>query len=106
MELLYITNSDKIDELKKSIEIKNIIYLSFDQYISKKQDYINKDCLFIIDKNTIKENLIEQIKEGRKAESIVLLSDTLDWDKLIETFEKGENFYIKPIKKEDFELFE
>lgn len=106
MELLYITNSSNIDEIKKSISLKNIKYLNYEQYVLKKQDYLNKDYLLIIDKNTIKENYIEQIKEGRKPESIILLSDTLDWDKLIETFEKGENFYIKPIKKEDFELFE
>jgi len=102
MEIIYIFNSKSKDELMKSINLKNIKYISIKEYYERKDQFNDKDYLFIIDQNLIKENEINEIKNKKRPESIILLSETLDWDKLIDTFEKGETYYVKPIKEDDF----
>lgn len=106
MEIIYITEISKTKDIKQNLKIKNIKYIKSDDYLKIKDQFLAKDYLLVIDKNYIKDDELNKIKEGKNPESIVLLSDTLDWDSLIETFKKGETFYLKPVKKEDFEIFE
>lgn len=101
MELLFISGSNKELNVEKT-KLKKLKRLNVEEYFEHEKNFTNKECLFIIDKNSVKQENIDRIRKGKKPEFIILLSDTLDWDKLIETFEKGETFYVKPIKEEDF----
>ncbi|HPC37870.1 MAG TPA: hypothetical protein PLF21_01030 [Exilispira sp.] len=91
MELLFISGSNKELNSEK-IKLKKFKRLNVEEYFELEKNFANEECLFIIDKNSVKEENIDRIRKGKKPESIILLSDTLDWDKLIETFEKGETF--------------
>lgn len=106
MELLFICDSKNKDELKKTIKIKNLKYLSSEEYFNLSSNYNDKDYLIIIDKDHVKQNYIDKIRESKRPESIIIVNETMDWDKLIETFERGETFYVKPIKNDDFMIFE
>ncbi len=105
MDLLFISDSDK-ELLKNNINLKNLKIINSSEYLQKEEYYRNKESILIIDRNSIKEEYLEKIRKSKKPESIILLSETLDWDKLIETFQRGETFYVKPVRKEDFENFE
>ncbi len=102
MEFVFITNSKYKVEPDKNIKLGNIKYMNLDEYFEKKQNLENLDCIYIIDQNSIKESDLNEVISGKKPESIILLNDTLDWDKLIQTFESGLTYYVKPIKEDDF----
>ncbi|MCR4422679.1 MAG: hypothetical protein GYA61_04780 [Spirochaetales bacterium] len=104
MKLLFISDSDK-EVLKNNINLENFKFINSNEYFQKENYYSDKESILIIDRNSIKEEKIERIRKSKNPESIILLSETLDWDKLIDTFQRGETFYVKPVRKEDFENF-
>ncbi len=102
MRILYLHNSSNIEELKKNNNFMNFEYLNIKEYLKNKNQYYDKNCLFIIDKKSVDRIFINEIEKEKSPELIILLNDTLNWDELIETFEHGETYYVKPIKEEDF----
>lgn len=106
MKLFYISDSYDNDEIRNKIKLNNITIFNSSEFLEKQKYYANVDYLLLIDNKSVNEEYIAKIKENKKPESIIIISETLDWDKLIETFKKGETFYVKPIKEEDFKWIE
>ena len=104
MHIYYISDNDKFFQqiLEK---IHDVTFLSPDKFLVLQDELSKRDSVFLIEEKYVPQQTIEKIEGLFSQENIILLDDHINWDRLIEIFSRGEMYYSKPIKKEDFSYF-
>lgn len=104
MKIYYISDNDKFfpQILEK---IHDVTFLSSDKFLVLQDELNRTDSIFLIEEKYVTQHTIEKIESLFGKENIILLDDHINWDRLIEIFSRGEMYYSKPIKKEDFSYF-